>query len=488
MLKFNRRSLFKNLAAMTAALALAVWFVPAAALAQSLNDPGISVSPGSPLTACSCIETASKYPRGCVCGLDACKGICPSGSACSCAATVSAVCQKAKPCAARGEASIAAPTLQIPIPTIELTRADIFAKDSNNSARRVINLPWITQYVTGLYQYLVAIGGFVAAVMLMIGGFQYLTAGGDTGKVSKGKERIIDSVVGLLVILGSYLILRTINPDLTDFAPLTTDQVDQIAFEKMEFIGKDAEQPSGSSTEGGPAVQKEAPPAAGEAVSPTPSPPPPPGASAPPAPQNNLDKIFQAYASCYGLDWRILKAVAKAESGLQSNRVNKQGYQGLFQEKAPYCKTGIGPFTSLFDCTNLLDPEVNTAAAATIMSRALKKIQSACPSATLPQMFLLLYVGHNNGPAVMNYMLKNRACAESEQEKYVRKFYEGKNCTREQALAKKCVDSEYGYQKWKHGNKVVSSVQSSGASVPFPKGARDPSTCPSDTGQRVFPK
>ncbi|MBI4458253.1 hypothetical protein HY633_04790 [Candidatus Uhrbacteria bacterium] len=69
-------------------------------------------------------------------------------------------------------------------------------------------------YVVTVYRYSVSVAGIIAAVIMMIGGFQYLTAGGDAGRVTQGKERIVDALVGLFLTLAAYLILNTINPDL----------------------------------------------------------------------------------------------------------------------------------------------------------------------------------------------------------------------------------------------------------------------------------
>ncbi|MEK9151772.1 MAG: pilin, partial [Patescibacteria group bacterium] len=71
-------------------------------------------------------------------------------------------------------------------------------------------------YISSVYRYAVSVAGVIAAVMMMVGGFQYLTAGGDASRVTQGKERIVDSLVGLFLALAAYLILNTINPDLVN--------------------------------------------------------------------------------------------------------------------------------------------------------------------------------------------------------------------------------------------------------------------------------
>ncbi|MBU1180288.1 pilin [Patescibacteria group bacterium] len=73
----------------------------------------------------------------------------------------------------------------------------------------------ITDYIPKIYDYLVAIVSIVAIVMIMVGGLQYLTAGGNQQAVTKAKERILGAIVGLFLVLGAYTVLNTINPNLT---------------------------------------------------------------------------------------------------------------------------------------------------------------------------------------------------------------------------------------------------------------------------------
>ena len=56
--------------------------------------------------------------------------------------------------------------------------------------------------------------------MKVVGGFQYVTSAGDSGRIAKAKKRIVDALTGLLLALGSYTILYTINPDLVRFEGL----------------------------------------------------------------------------------------------------------------------------------------------------------------------------------------------------------------------------------------------------------------------------
>lgn len=71
-------------------------------------------------------------------------------------------------------------------------------------------------YLNIIYNFLISIVGVVAGVFILIGGFQYLTAGGDAARVTGAKKRIGNALIGFILALSSYLLLNTINPDLVN--------------------------------------------------------------------------------------------------------------------------------------------------------------------------------------------------------------------------------------------------------------------------------
>ena len=50
--------------------------------------------------------------------------------------------------------------------------------------------------------------GVVAVIMVMIGGFQYITAGGNDSNVSKAKNTILFAVIGLVVVAIAQLLVK----------------------------------------------------------------------------------------------------------------------------------------------------------------------------------------------------------------------------------------------------------------------------------------
>lgn len=71
----------------------------------------------------------------------------------------------------------------------------------------------LSQYVVGLYNFLLSIVGIVAVMMLIIGGMKYITAAGNASIIGDAKDTISNAIFGLLLALLSWVIVSTINPD-----------------------------------------------------------------------------------------------------------------------------------------------------------------------------------------------------------------------------------------------------------------------------------
>ncbi len=50
--------------------------------------------------------------------------------------------------------------------------------------------------------------GIVFVLLIIWAGFQWMTAGGDTGKVDKAKKLIINAIIGVVIIMTSYGITK----------------------------------------------------------------------------------------------------------------------------------------------------------------------------------------------------------------------------------------------------------------------------------------
>ena len=57
--------------------------------------------------------------------------------------------------------------------------------------------------------------GIAVFISLLIGGFLYLTSAGNPARMGEAKDRIFSALIGLVLLFSIYLILNTINPELT---------------------------------------------------------------------------------------------------------------------------------------------------------------------------------------------------------------------------------------------------------------------------------
>lgn len=75
----------------------------------------------------------------------------------------------------------------------------------------------LSTYLSGMLRLIIALGGAIAVLMAIIGGVQYVASGIAPAAKNDAKNRITNAFIGLAIILTSYLLLNTINPDLVNF-------------------------------------------------------------------------------------------------------------------------------------------------------------------------------------------------------------------------------------------------------------------------------
>jgi len=74
----------------------------------------------------------------------------------------------------------------------------------------------IIGYIPKVFTLAIGVAGALAVIMIMIGGIEYITSDTIGGK-SDGKQRITNAVIGLLLAIGAYIILYTINKNALEF-------------------------------------------------------------------------------------------------------------------------------------------------------------------------------------------------------------------------------------------------------------------------------
>ena len=88
----------------------------------------------------------------------------------------------------------------------------------------------IAQYIKIIYQFTIALAALLAVIMIMIGGVRWMTAMGNQGQLDSAKTMILNSLVGLILALGSYTILYSINPALVQL------KMPQVAMIRQEAL------------------------------------------------------------------------------------------------------------------------------------------------------------------------------------------------------------------------------------------------------------
>lgn len=87
------------------------------------------------------------------------------------------------------------------------------------------------EYIKKIYNFGVAGAGILAVIMMMVGGFIWLTAAGNVNQIGTAKSFISGAVLGLILALTSYLILSTINPKLVNLKMPEIAGIERVATE-----------------------------------------------------------------------------------------------------------------------------------------------------------------------------------------------------------------------------------------------------------------
>ncbi|MBI4592318.1 hypothetical protein HY733_02635 [Candidatus Uhrbacteria bacterium] len=131
----------------------------------------------------------------------------------------------ALPSFSASSAELLKPTLQVNIPDVKFSTATI--QDD------VLKINYLGDYIAGVYKYLLGISTTIAIVMVMVSGLQWTFGATSQKAISSAQGRIKNAVTGLVLLMSSYLILFTVNPNLIK---LQFPQLDIIKFVNLEDL------------------------------------------------------------------------------------------------------------------------------------------------------------------------------------------------------------------------------------------------------------
>ena len=122
--------------------------------------------------------------------------------------------------------TIAAMALSIATPAVALVPATVFANNIQDSLCTGVNnaaensnsdkcsagstdgkesLKKIATKIVGIFSIIV---GIVAVIMIIYGGFRYITSGGESGSVSNAKNTLIYAIIGLIIVALAQFIVH----------------------------------------------------------------------------------------------------------------------------------------------------------------------------------------------------------------------------------------------------------------------------------------
>jgi hypothetical protein len=89
-----------------------------------------------------------------------------------------------------------------------LNTHDAIQCGANGANGGASSAPSVNTLIIRVVNFLSAVIGIIAVIMIMIGGFRYVTSGGASEKVTNAKNTILYAVIGLVVVALAQVIAR----------------------------------------------------------------------------------------------------------------------------------------------------------------------------------------------------------------------------------------------------------------------------------------
>jgi hypothetical protein len=84
-----------------------------------------------------------------------------------------------------------------------------------NLSGGITNETTLTGFILRVINIALALAGLIAVLFLIIGGFRYITAGGNSEYSDQAKKIILNAVIGIIVIILSFVVVRVVSNTLT---------------------------------------------------------------------------------------------------------------------------------------------------------------------------------------------------------------------------------------------------------------------------------
>ncbi len=77
----------------------------------------------------------------------------------------------------------------------------------------------LAEYIAYIYRYSMIVAGALCVLLFIVAGIEWTMSGGDGSRIDEAKGRISNAITGLILMATSYVVLYTVDPNLTTLKP-----------------------------------------------------------------------------------------------------------------------------------------------------------------------------------------------------------------------------------------------------------------------------
>jgi hypothetical protein len=122
------------------------------------------------------------------------------------------------------------PKLAVNVPGVNFSALKV----QGYAGQKYIDVPYLAQYVQGIYSYVMALVVILSIAVIIWGGIKWISAAGNAEMVSSAKKNITNAIIGIFFAFGSFLILSTINPDLVNLKVLRIAVIQRLIYNEYK--------------------------------------------------------------------------------------------------------------------------------------------------------------------------------------------------------------------------------------------------------------
>jgi 4-amino-4-deoxy-L-arabinose transferase-like glycosyltransferase len=99
----------------------------------------------------------------------------------------------------------------------------------------------IAGYIRSFYLTALGLAGLLAMANIVIGALLYTLSAGSIAKREDAKDRITQAIVGLILLFGAFIVLRTINPELVSLKQPTLSEFAKVTYDPYAHLKNQVE-------------------------------------------------------------------------------------------------------------------------------------------------------------------------------------------------------------------------------------------------------